>query len=1186
LLSPAPPTQFNGDGVTIAVVAQSDIITKDVSDFRSLFGLPAPKLNVIVDGPDPGVVQGDETEADLDVQWSGAVAPNATIDIIVSGTTEVSLGADLSAQYAVDNNVAPILNESFGLCEFFIGTSGNTFYNQLWQQAAAQGITVTVSSGDSGSAGCDRGAGAASGGLAVSGFTSTPYNVSVGGTDFNDVNSFSTFWILNSGDTPTIASAKSYIPEMTWNDTCTNQEIFSFFDTTTAEQTCNNGNAQGDGFVSVTGGSGGQSNCTTSDGQNESTCGGGYPKPSFQTALTPNDGKRDIPDVSFFASNGFNGSFYLVCESDANPGATSCDPYAAQSDFVGLGGTSASSPAFAGIMALVNQATGSRQGNANFILYKLAAQSGASCPSAASPKSSCVFYDVPSGSTIAMPCEPSSPNCNVSTPGDEVGVLFGFATTSGYDLATGLGSVNAANLVNAWKTVETGLKSTTTSLTLNSGTAVKITHGQPANVSISVNGSSGTPTGSVSLIANTAPPTAPTEITQQGVQGFPLPSGSSSVSTTTTVLPGSPGGQPYTVFARYSGDATFHPSDSSPVSVTVNPEASTSQIVLELFNPTTGFQTNPSVTTAQYGSALELLRMNVTSQSGDTCAQNAPGQLGCPTGTVTITNNGTALDAGTYPLNIDGYAEDQNFLLQLPGGANTLKLTYGGDNSFLPSNSTSVITITKAPTTMTINVPFNPTFGSPTTLFAGVLGVGIGAGPTGQVSFFTGTTQLGNPVSVTNSIAGSPTSNPVAQASFTTSQLPLGKNTISAQYTGDGNYTSTTSASSITVNVQIPTTLSLNSSSQTINHGSNDTFTAVINPSQTGGPPPTGTVVFTANGINIGTIAVANSQAQVSTASLPGGNVDIFAIYSGDANYTNSLVEIAITVNLLASTTTITTSNANIQQGASVTLTSTVAPVQSGGPALTGTVQFFSAVSAQGSDNPIGGPVSLVNGQATVTTTTLPTNIQLVGAAYSGDTNYANSGATTAETVTGSPSFTVTASPATVIISAPGQSGSTTLTFTSQNGLTGSGSLSSATCGTAAAEEMTCTLGAFTLPANGTTTAMLTFLTTHASTNAPITRNRPASFDWRTTTAALAFACVLFIAALAIGNRGKRRRLTLALNFAAFILLAISAGCGGGGGGSTGGGNPGTPIGNVTPNFTITINGVAQTPQGLSVTVQ
>ena len=181
-------------------MAESDVALQDITDFRNFFGLPAPKLNVIVDGPDPGRAGGAETEADLDVEWAGAVAQSATIDLVVSETTEASLGVDLSAQYAVDNNLAAILNESFGVCELVIGTAGNTFYNQLWQQAAAQGITVSVSSGDSGSAVLQPRAGPGNLGLSVSGFASTPYNVAVGGTDFNDLNNFSPFWNLSSGD--------------------------------------------------------------------------------------------------------------------------------------------------------------------------------------------------------------------------------------------------------------------------------------------------------------------------------------------------------------------------------------------------------------------------------------------------------------------------------------------------------------------------------------------------------------------------------------------------------------------------------------------------------------------------------------------------------------------------------------------------------------------------------------------------------------------------------------------------------------------------------------------------------------------------------------------------------------------------------------------------------------------------
>ncbi len=339
LLNPpaAPAAPFNGDGVTIAIVGESQINTNDVAQFRALFGLPpltAQQLKVIVNGADPGT-NGAETEADLDVELAGAVAPNATIDLVIAQPTEVSLGVDFAAQYAVDNNLGSVLNESFGTCEFFMGTANNAFYNQLWQQAAAQGISVFVSSGDSGSAVCDGVVGSngpAQLGLSVNGASSTPYNVAVGGTDFNDslnINDLLTFW--NTVSSPvTLESAKGYIPEVPWNDTCTNPEVppiyFSLPASTTAEQSCNNPNITSNpGYtflLNPIAGSGGKSGCTTSDSNPAtgagtlSSCSGGYAKPSWQTALTPNDNKRDLPDVSLFASDGFNDSFYVICEAD------------------------------------------------------------------------------------------------------------------------------------------------------------------------------------------------------------------------------------------------------------------------------------------------------------------------------------------------------------------------------------------------------------------------------------------------------------------------------------------------------------------------------------------------------------------------------------------------------------------------------------------------------------------------------------------------------------------------------------------------------------------------------------------------------------------------------------------------------------------------------------------------------
>jgi subtilase family serine protease len=448
LLSPAPATQFNGDGVTIAIVGQSDIDLTDVAQFRNMFGLPAlaaQQIKVIPNGPDPGVT-GAETEADLDVELSSAIAPHATIDLVVAGSTEVSLGVDLAAQYAVDNNLGAVLNESLGVCEFFMGTTNNAFYNQLWQQAAAQGISVFVSSGDSGSAVCDGNEGSqgpAQLGLSVSGISSTPYNVAVGGTDFNDATNPFTFW-SQTNSSATLESALGYIPEVPWNNTCTNPEIPGLLGlppSTTAQQLCNNASVQQQlSFLfDPVGGSGGQSACTTSNSNpatgsgNLTSCSGGYSKPAWQTKLTPADGKRDLPDVSFFASNGFNSSFYAICEADAPPGFSvgTCGT----SQLLGIGGTSASSPAFAAIVALVNQATGSRQGNPNPILYNLAGQTGNTCSSAANPASTCVFYDIPTGSTIAMPCLPGTPNCTTTT-GNSIGILSGYTTSTGYDLAT------------------------------------------------------------------------------------------------------------------------------------------------------------------------------------------------------------------------------------------------------------------------------------------------------------------------------------------------------------------------------------------------------------------------------------------------------------------------------------------------------------------------------------------------------------------------------------------------------------------------------------------------------------------------------------------------------------------------------------------------------------------------------
>ena len=303
---------INGAGQTIAIVGRTNINPLDATDFWALFGLtvPANKLNIILNGVDPGI-NGDEPEADIDVQWSGAVAPQATIDFVTSASTETTDGVDLSAVYIVDNNLAPVMSESYGQCELGLGTAGNQFYSALWEQAAAQGISVFVSSGDNGSAGCDNPGGPAQYGLNVNGLASTAFNAAVGGTDFNEYNTWSTYWNSTNNST-TQESAKGYIPETTWNDTCTNGIWITLGWGSTAEQVCNG--SLGDPLSE--GGSGGPSNCVVNS-QTVGSCTQGYAKPSWQNgAGVPNDHVRDLPDISLFASNGFMGSSYLICQQD------------------------------------------------------------------------------------------------------------------------------------------------------------------------------------------------------------------------------------------------------------------------------------------------------------------------------------------------------------------------------------------------------------------------------------------------------------------------------------------------------------------------------------------------------------------------------------------------------------------------------------------------------------------------------------------------------------------------------------------------------------------------------------------------------------------------------------------------------------------------------------------------------
>ncbi len=683
--APLYASGIDGSGQTIAIVGRTNINRSDVQLFRLAFGLPANDPKIILDGVDPGDFEGssDESEADLDVEWAGAVAPKATIDFVVSQSTDATDGVDLSALYIVDNNLAPVLSTSYGACEASLGATELAFYNTLWEQAAAQGITVVVASGDSGAAACDAAGGLpASKGPAVNGIASSPYAIAAGGTAFNENGQDANYWSAQNG--PDQSSALGYIPEQVWNESCS--------DITQC------------GFISLYSSGGGPS--------------AQYPKPPWQNAPgVPNDGKRDLPDISLASAAQHDG--LLLCQD----GICITDSTGALIQAEVVGGTSAAAPAFAAVMALVNQKTGARQGQANFVLYPLAASQTANCNASGPPAPGCIFNDVTAG--------------NNTVPGQA-----GYNAAPGYDLATGLGSVNANNLVNGWGSVV--FRSTTTQL---QAASTQLQHGQPVNLSVTVAAKSGTPSGAVSLLAGTAAAVVLGELNN---------------GTYTGTLANLPGGS-YSLQATYGGDGAYAASLSNALPITVAPEASSTSFAIDTFDNSGKLVPTGSVS---YSNVVYLQ----TSVAGASHQGNA-------TGTVTFTDtfNGVAIRLASSALNSQSGILTYNDTLAI--GTHSIVASYSGDASFNPSASGPVnITVTKGSSDTLLFLPSGSLPNQPVTLQALVIANGYGA-PTGTVQFYNGSAPLGAPVQVKQQVA-----------TLSTSQLAAGSNTIKATYAGDAAF--------------------------------------------------------------------------------------------------------------------------------------------------------------------------------------------------------------------------------------------------------------------------------------------------------------------------------------------------------------------------------------------------------------
>jgi subtilase family serine protease len=446
---------ITGAGVTVALVEQTRIRPADVATFRTSFGLSGYGGTLTQEAPGgctPPGFTGDEGEAALDAEWAGSTAPGATLlEAECATVPPLYFGVETALQNLVEGGTtATVFSISYGGNE---GESGYAFedgWANLVEEAAAEGIAVFVSTGDSGVSTSEGGF--SGDGLFVNGLSDTAYNTAVGGTDFLDtaLGQNSAYWY--SGNSATGQSAKSYIPETPWNNSCASQ-VIAYLNTTTPAQLCAQQPTIGQAGV---GGSGSQSVFFT--------------KPNWQLTTIPgmpNDNRRDQPDVSLFAANGIFNHFYLLCMSDTNEGGSACN-YHNVDDLLGnaAGGTSFGAPAFAGIAALIQQTSmlegvqTAQSGNLAPVFYKLAAAQYANtlarstCNSSLGNKISggCTFYNVTVGNN-AEPCLPGTVDCVGGGAG--AGILYNREVTSkaaypaqlGYSLAAGLGTVNVTNLV-------------------------------------------------------------------------------------------------------------------------------------------------------------------------------------------------------------------------------------------------------------------------------------------------------------------------------------------------------------------------------------------------------------------------------------------------------------------------------------------------------------------------------------------------------------------------------------------------------------------------------------------------------------------------------------------------------------------------------------------------------------------
>jgi subtilase family serine protease len=1160
-INPVWKSGVTGSQQKIAILGTSNINVAQVNLFRQLFGLSYNPPQVIIDGNDPGIdgannflngSNGGAMEAYLDTEWAGAMAPNATIDLVIAADTFVQPGLELAAEHAVFSNLAPVVSMSFSACEPAIASSGAiTLIGALWAEAAAQGMTVLVSSGDWGSATCDASNGGyAVNGAWVNGLASTPFNVAVGGTDFyySDYNQgqsaleaqLATYWNTTPENQPSVSLLKP-VPEQAWNSSQYGLNIL-------AAQP-GQGLASGGGGVSAV-----------------------WRKPAWQTgAGVPDDNFRDIPDVSLFAANGANLSFYPVCGSDGD-----CQPVSSGNpvQISGIGGTSASVQVFAGLMALINQQYGP-QGQANNVLYPLAAQF---------PKA---FTDTTVG-TNSVPCDltNSTPNCiavaDPVTVGDITEGQIGSGTTpwynatAGYDLATGLGSVDFNQLFTDWGKITFASDKTTLQVSSTS-----VVHGTPVTFSGSVTAASGTPTGLVAIQTdnpqvNSAIPT-----------GFGLDKNGNYSGQAATL----PGGT-YDVWARYGGDTMNGPSTSAKTQVTVSPEASTS--LLYLIGPVGGSPASPPPP-MPYGAFLNLNGTATSTAYYNNCLSNPNPPASCTspgiaTGSMTITDGGTTIT--TTNLNSVGFAVHN---MALPVGKHSLTAQYSGDASFESSTSGTIpVTIVKETPVLIFSPCAIQATGAPcslqvtlvNTVNSGFDGPGAvlvtpAAAPTGSITISGGPTGMPTTIPLSSSRETFFLQPTAVGAATIPGTLAPGDYNITLNYAGDSNYNATSFATTFTVfsayGLVSTVTATLSGSIGPTSPGA--TISGTIT-GQTGHPAPTGFVAINANGGGLYFIPVVSGSGDSSTytwnvdqSSLPVGTVQFAIEYSGDSVYQGASAATNVTISNNQSDFSILTTTPHVAVAAGGTGTAAISLVSAGG--------FAGALTLSCAPSP--GVTCSIPSSATLTAGgTASTNLTITAPAGSANMSY-NVGVTATDSTgayvhtlavvaqvtgstAGSQSFAFTSDIQSMTVALGKNTNNTgTIKLWGLGGFSGSVALNCSVAAqglTAPGIDPKCFLnmGPVTLSGSNPQTITVTIDTYTGSTAA---NKRPPSFFWPATGGtALGLLIVIGVP--------RRRKALMLLCLVVVFVLAGTTGCSHFQKGAPAG-TPGTPPG----PYTVTVTGTA-----------